>query len=52
MGDGYAKDHELIEVKSLSRNALHEIVLNNSASTTSAGKKCSASLLKDKYFTL
>ena len=44
MGDGYAKDQELLEVKSLSRNALREIVLGN------GGKKCAT--LKDKYFTL
>lgn len=43
-GEGYAHDHELLEVKSLSRNALKEIVLGN------GGKKCAS--LKDKYFTL
>ena len=43
-GEGYAGDHELLEVKSLSRNALREIVASN------GGKKCSS--LKDKYFTL
>ena len=44
-GDGYAADHELLDVKSLSRNALREIVLSN------GGSKKSSSL-KDKYFTL
>ena len=45
MGESYAVDEDLLDVRSLGRNALHEIVINN------GGQKKSLAL-KDNYFTL